>query len=460
MKKLRTGLQSCPLALLLAVLLLLSLALPLTAMSVYNSRQTRQLLNTTYGRTLHALCAAVPFPELSGSEDVSAEQMAETARDYLTENMPELFFSYFILSADGKTLASGCTEGNLFPMNYSAFLHARENGSYVYEDTHRGQALMIACILSDGRALTVIYPAGNFQSAMRSFDRIWLYLIPMVLLLLVLDYLILLRYQLRPAKALMLTIHNPSMKSSITPYLGWDNEMGRMCRAYEERSEEYKQSLAEIEQLNADRRESEINVLQNQINAHFIYNTLNNIQWLASAGRVEDVIHTAQSLDTLLRACAKNDSDYVFIEDEISYVEAYLSSQKIRFCDVFDYEFHIDPLLLMMKVPKFIVQPLVENSIYHGFLDAHRKNGHIDVSVSRRGYRIVITVYDNGIGIESDRIFQILNNTQKSSKQYMGVAIGNINKRIQLLCGREYGLGIESRYGSFTRVEITIPIME
>ena len=172
------------------------------------------------------------------------------------------------------------------------------------------------------------------------------------------------------------------------------------------------------------------------------------------------MIHTAKSLDTLLRGLANNDSDFVRLEEEIAYVDAYLSSQRIRFRDVFDYEFQIDPLLLMSKIPKFIIQPIVENSIYHGFLDAHRKNGHIRIDIRSRGHRILITVEDNGCGIEESRIYHILNNTQKSSGQYMGVAIGNIDKRIRLLCGREYGLGIESVPDQYTRVEISIPYME
>lgn len=268
------------------------------------------------------------------------------------------------------------------------------------------------------------------------------------------------RVFLKPARALVLTMRNPEMDASIDPYVGWNNEIGRMCAAYLDRFNEYRESLREINQLNNERRESEIDVLQNQINAHFIYNTLNNIQWLASAHRTDDVIHTAQSLDILLRACARNDSDYVSIEEEITYVEAYLASQKIRFNHVFDYSFQLDPLLMQMKIPKFIIQPIVENSIYHGFLDANRQNCHIKVTISRRGYRVIIEVYDNGIGIEPGEIYRILNNMQKSSGRYMGLAIGNIDKRIRLLCGREYGLGIESQPGKFTKVEIVIPLIE
>lgn len=111
-----------------------------------------------------------------------------------------------------------------------------------------------------------------------------------------------------------------------------------------------------------------------------------------------------------------------------------------------------------MKIPKFILQPIVENSIYHGFINCNRQNGQIKISVSRRGHRIDIRIADNGIGIEKERIRAVLSNRYKSSGRYMGVALGNVNRRIKLLCGREYGLGIRSEYGRYTLVEVTIPI--
>ena len=109
--------------------------------------------------------------------------------------------------------------------------------------------------------------------------------------------------------------------------------------------------------------------LQGQINYHFIYNTLNNIQWLAQAKKMDEVIATVSALDKLLRACAYTTEDLITIEKELEYVESYLIAQKIRFGDVFTFEFDLDVLLLQMKIPKFVLQPIVENSIYHGLMN-------------------------------------------------------------------------------------------
>lgn len=427
--------------------------LVLTLVSVWHS--TDAFIASTYGKSLYSAVASIPVSNTSTSEEA-----ALATREWLEQASPGQAFTYYILGAAGNIEESGCNMGTMIPLDSSALKRLPAPGYCTYRNQYRGDVLAIRTAFTNRYDLIVLYSFSNFRSAGEVFGKRLLWVIPINLTLLAVGIWILWRYQIHPARTLVVTMKSPSMNNATDRYVHWRNEIGQMCAAYQERYADYLQSLQEINQLNNDRRESEVDVLQNQINAHFIYNTLNNIQWLATANRMEDVIHTAKSLDTLLRGLAKNDSDFVRLEEEIAYVDAYLSSQKIRFRDVFDYEFQIDPLLLMGKIPKFIIQPIVENSIYHGFLDAHRKNGHIRIDIRSRGHRILITVEDNGCGIEESRIYHILNNTQKSSGQYMGVAIGNIDKRIRLLCGREYGLGIESVPDKYTRVEISIPYME
>lgn len=407
----------------------------------------------TYGASLRLAVDSICFPAGTDNQDQLISQK-------LREIAPDMDCTYFLVTTSGSSICSGYVGENPLPFSEQAGRLVKESSRVTYTDTYRGRILGIGANPNTDSRLIVLYPYSDFYTAGDLIGAAVMPLLLLALLLLSIMLFILQRYYLSPAKALVVTMHSPSMNETITPYTHWKNDIGRMCSAYLDRYHEYQRSLREIEDLNAARRESELDVLQNQINAHFIYNTLNNIQWLASANRMDDVISTAQALDILLRGCARNDSDYVRMEDEIAYVDAYLSAQKIRFQDLFDYDFQIDPLLLMTMVPKFIIQPLVENSIYHGFLDAHRKNGSIRIQVSRRGHRVLISVTDNGIGIPEECIFGILNNTQKSSGHYMGVAIGNINKRIHLLCGREYGIGIQSKEGSYTKVEITLPIME
>ena len=453
-QKMRRSLRNMSLSTLVCLSVSLAVAVPLLVASLLFYFKSQSYLLRLEGSTLHAALVTLSPPDGAELGDISPA--VEQTVACLSGGKP---CSWYILDSGDTIAASGCTSGNIFPLEQYPSPGNLNAGYLVHTNPYRGKALYLFSRLNAAYSLVVIYPTSNLSGAWQEFAP----LIPAALLLALiftgLALLLLRVYFITPAKNLLHTMRNPSMEAKITAYTGWSSEIGTMCTSYLERFREYHDSLEEINRLNAEQRTSEIEVLQNQINAHFIYNTLNNIQWLASANRMDDVVHTAQSLDILLRACARNDSDYVTIEEEMTYVDAYLSSQKIRFNDVFDYEFRLDPLQMQMKIPKFIVQPIVENSIYHGFLDAGRTNGHIRVSLFRRGYRIVIEVFDNGVGIAAEDIFPILNNTQKSSDRYMGVAIGNINKRIRLLCGREYGIGIESQKEQFTKVQIIVPII-
>lgn len=454
MNKKRRTLKDMKLSTLLCLTILIAVLVPLTVTSVLAYRYSARFLLSVYGGALHTAAASV-----SARPAETPEQIADAAESTLSAASPAYHFSYFVLQSDNTIAASGCVGGNIFPLELFPTEENLQRGCLLHTNAYRGRALYVFTPVNPSYNLVAIYPLSNFPGVGASYGRFLVLAFLLALVLAGAAVLLLRKYHIIPAKNLVLTMRNPAMDAKITPYVTWRNEVGLMCASYLERFREYRDSLEEIKRLNEEQRTSEIEVLQNQINAHFIYNTLNNIQWLASANRMEDVVRTAQSLDILLRACAKNDSDYVTIEEEMTYVEAYLSSQKIRFHDIFDYEFQLDPFQMQMKIPKFIVQPIVENSIYHGFLDAGRGNGHIRVSLHRQGYRIVVEVHDNGVGIAPEHIFSILNNTRKSSDRYMGVAIGNINKRIRLLCGREFGIGIESRVGEYTKVQIIVPII-
>lgn len=446
--------KNVPLSVLTGLSVFLAVLVPLLIGSVLFYFRSQSYLLELEGKSLSASLSTLHSSEVATPDAISAD----TER-LLRQLSSDKAYSYYILDEDDAVMASGSRGEIIFPLEQYPSEKNIAGGYLLHSSDYRGKTIYAFSRPNSRYTVVAIWPVSNFSGAWRAF----LVLIPITFLsalVLVIAVLILLRvYFIVPAKQLLLTMRNPSMEAKISTYTEWNNEVGRICASYLDRFREYRDSLEEINRLNTEQRASEIEVLQNQINAHFIYNTLNNIQWLASAGRMEDVVRTAQSLDILLRACAKNESDYVTIEEEITYVDAYLSSQKIRFGNVFDYEFDLDPFLMQMKIPKFIVQPIVENSIYHGFLDAGRTGGHIRVSLCRQGHRIIIEVYDNGIGIAPEDILPILNNTQKSSDRYMGVAIGNINKRIYLLCGREYGIGIESRRESFTKVQIIVPII-
>ncbi len=407
---------------------------------------------------------AASLSGLESSEAVSLEEAVGAAGDALRYCESHYVFSLFLLDENNRVVHAehyNAVEENPLPLSKEFSSRVPPQGVSIdtLQDTYRGSLLYIGTRVGPLYHLYAVFPTRQFAGVTSVFLRL-----SVVTALLLFGgslavYLLMRHYFLSPAKALLRAVRNRERPRAIEPYLGWKNEMGALCTAYYDREADYNATIVKINQLNDEKREAELDVLQNQINSHFIFNTLNNVQWLASAGRTDDVIKTVQALDQLLRACAHNESDFVTIEEELGYVEAYLTIQQIRFGENFRFEIDVDPLQLQMKVPKFILQPLVENSIYHGFLDIGKTDGFIQISLRRRGHRIDIRVRDNGAGIERARIHDILINQHKSSNRYMGVAIGNINRRIRLLCGREYGLGIKSAPGSYTEVEVTLPVL-
>lgn len=334
------------------------------------------------------------------------------------------------------------------------------SGSRIIVDAYRGEVLYnyTAFNLLKWRLIAAT-PVNQFTSAIDDSWR-WVCIILIIAtILFVLVTLVLSQTILKPIRQVIYSMRNPALEINMQEFSGWKDEMGELATAYTKRTEDVNVILSLIEESNEKKRLSQMEALQGQINYHFIYNTLNNIQWLAQAKKMDEVIATVSALDKLLRACAYTTEDLITIEKELEYVESYLIAQKIRFGDVFTFEFDLDVLLLQMKIPKFVLQPIVENSIYHGLMNNNRENGLIRIKLCRRGHRIDIKVYDNGVGIEEDRINKILTNEHKSSGKSMGVALGNINKRIKLLFGKDYGLGISSKPGVCTLVHLTIPII-
>lgn len=448
-----------PILMLLVALICISVILPL---SVYF--YLTDINVTKAALSVHVNFILVEINRISPPQNASFDEVITEVKQQLKYVFDNYTLTYYLLDTNDQIEyfdSSNLNGENLFPLDKAIALQMKnaDGGPYFLSDAYRGRLCYMISDMESEWTLVCIFPTSQFVQSNDELARILAISLAIMSGLLLLSFFIVRKFVIVPTRCLMHTMRNPSLPSLIDDYAIWKNEIGQLCTTYLTRASDYKESLLQIKKLSNERRESEIEVLQNQINSHFIYNTLNNIQWLASANRMDDVVKTVKSLDMLFRAWMLADRDFVTIEEELGYVEAYLIVQKIRFNDVFDYVFDIDFMQMQMKIPRFVLQPIVENCIYHGFLDPKLNDGHIKISLLRRGFKIIIEIYDNGIGIEKERILDILSNMQKSSGRYMGVAIGNINKRIQLLCGREYGVSIQSKFNNFTKISITIPVI-
>ena len=308
--------------------------------------------------------------------------------------------------------------------------------------------------------LVIVVPQEQFLGEMNNIFHFLLpVLIGTVALFLVVTYFISQSLS-KPIKVLAKTMRGLGEDGFEKSYLAREDEIGELANAYARMVKSNKKLLLETMEMDEKRRRYQLEALQGQINSHFIYNTLSNIQWLAAAGLTEAVISTATALDKMLRVCVKNQSELVSIEDELDYVDSYLSIQKIRFKNRFEYTFELNDFAMQMRIPMFILQPIVENSIYHGLLDKAGDDGLIRIQVDIRDNTIMIRVIDNGKGIPSQNLSKVLLEDHQDDDLIMGIALKNINKRIKITCGEEYGLSIDSKLGEWTCTTIKLPLVE
>ena len=206
-------------------------------------------------------------------------------------------------------------------------------------------------------------------------------------------------------------------------------------------------------------KQAEYLALQNQINPHFLYNTLNTIKWMASLQHADTIRDMTAALGRLLQNISKG-SDKISIYEEMSLLDDYVLIQDIRYDGRLNVRYHIgDPEITQALILKFLFQPIVENAIFHGIEPKGDGSGTIDIYLNQQDKSIYIHIVDNGIGMTTEQIEQLLNpeESPKNRRGLNGIGISNINQRIKMTYGQEYGISITSKPGAYTDVLICIP---
>ena len=207
-------------------------------------------------------------------------------------------------------------------------------------------------------------------------------------------------------------------------------------------------------------RKAEFELLQSQINPHFLYNTLDAIVWLAEAGEQKKVVSMVGSLSDFFRTSLNQGKDIITIKEELQHSRSYLEIQQMRYQDILNYEIHVPEELHRYLIPKITIQPLVENALYHGIKNK-RGLGRIVISGRKEEDFLILQIEDNGIGMRKERLDQVkegMNQKIPTEKDIYGLY--NVNERIRLNFGEKYGLSIESTYGEGTVVSIILPYVD
>jgi two-component system sensor histidine kinase YesM len=207
-------------------------------------------------------------------------------------------------------------------------------------------------------------------------------------------------------------------------------------------------------------KKAELRALQAQINPHFLYNTLDTIIWMAEAQRTEQIVEIVGALSSFFRISLSKGQDWITIGEEIERVRSYLTIQKMRYRDIMNYRIDVSPAVRDYTVLKLVLQPLVENALYHGIKNK-RQGGTIIIRARPGGENeVMLEVEDDGIGFTPEKLAQLraeLADDSGDIRLESGFGIGNVNKRIRLYYGRQYGITVQSEYNSGTRVTLIIP---
>ena len=239
-------------------------------------------------------------------------------------------------------------------------------------------------------------------------------------------------------------------------YIGGSKEIRHLGYSIQTSYEQIDKLMKEIVREQNERRKSELDALQSQINPHFLYNTLDSIIWMVEDGRNDDASFMISELARLFRISLSKGRTIITVKEELQHAKSYMNIQKIRYKNAFTVAFDIDPAVYSCCTVKLILQPILENAINYG-VSGMDGAGEIKVIGKLAEGAVRLAVQDNGIGMAKEEASLILTDSSRKQKHGSGVGLVNVNKRIQILFGKEYGLAVASEPDEGTEVSICIP---
>jgi two-component system sensor histidine kinase YesM len=240
------------------------------------------------------------------------------------------------------------------------------------------------------------------------------------------------------------------------PTIGSNDEIGLLAKRFNLMSHELKRLVERIYLEEKGKAEAEIQALQAQINPHFLYNTLNSVKWIASMQRSEKIVLMTEALISMLRYSTRKVGSLVTIRDELENIRHYVTIQKIRYYNRIQVDYDVDESLMDCSILKMTIQPIVENAIFHG-ISENEDEGRINIAIYREESDIVISVADNGTGMDEATIETLNQGISNTNGTFNGLGISNVNSRIKNHFGSAYGIDFASQPGKGTTFYIHIP---
>ncbi|MGE6668584.1 cache domain-containing sensor histidine kinase [Paenibacillus xylanexedens] len=238
--------------------------------------------------------------------------------------------------------------------------------------------------------------------------------------------------------------------------IGSRDEIGHLSIRFNRMSHELKRLVERMQQEEIEKAKAEMRALHDQIKPHFLYNTLGSVKWIASMQQADKIVEMTDALISMLRYATKSDGTLVTIREELDNITNYVTIQNVRYYDCIQMRYEIEDRLLDYRMPKMILQPIVENAIFHGLAELE-EDGIITIRIQSQLDEVVIEVCDNGVGMDHHTMQNLMEEKSGEGTGTNGIGLHNVQRRIQLHFGKSYGIQVESKIGEGTIFSILLP---
>ena len=236
-----------------------------------------------------------------------------------------------------------------------------------------------------------------------------------------------------------------------------EDEVAELAVSFNKMAGSMQSLIDKVKEDERKMRKADLRLLQEQIQPHFLYNTLDTIVWLIESNEPDEAVTMVVTLSDFFREILSKGKEFISIKEEEKHISSYLQIQEMRYRDILEYDIQLDQVIYKYQILKLTLQPVVENALYHG-IKYKRAKGCIHIHGEKEGDIIRLTVRDDGVGMDEEELEQLRQqNEQPCHETEKGFGLANVNERIHMYFGPEYGMKIQSQKGKGTTVEIVIP---
>lgn len=375
-------------------------------------------------------------------------------------NSQEMGYVYLI-NSDGKIIyhpKQNLIFSNMLQENNRA-ASKYDDGAYKEEFEGEDRMVVVKTVGYTGWKIVSVTPMENFfQNFNRTRMMAVIIIFLSILLMIFANQFVAVRI-VKPLKHLEDSLQGIGVDKEPQIYIGGSPEIQHLGETIRSMVGQLRELTDDIVREQEQKRKSELDALQSQINPHFLYNTLDSIMWMVESEKYEDAVSMVQALGSLFRISLSKGKNIITVGEELHHAKNYLEIQKFRYKNKFTSYFEIEEGIGKYKTIKLIIQPLVENAIYYGmeYMDGE---GEIHIRAYTREEDLFIEVEDNGLGMPEEQVENLLTDDTRVRSKGSGIGLRNVHQRIQLYFGKEYGLEIISEPDEGTMVRIHLPRTE